>query len=507
VTRPDPVVADLSADEDVLLTESPADPGAVGRTARRALGWSFLNNLVGRVGTSLAGIVLARLLAPEDYGIYAVALVAFNALLSINELGVSLAVIRWPGDVGRIAPTVVTISIAFSAALYAAVWLTAPTVCEQLNAPEAVGVLRLLSAGVMVDALTAVPAALMTREFMQGRRLIVDTAGFLSVSAVSISLAVVGLGAWSLAWGAIAGNIVNGLLILLWAPRRFRPGFDGAACRELLVFGIPLAGASLLLFALLNVDYVVVGKMLGTVPLGLYLLAFNLSTWPVTIFSSPVRRVSLAAFSRLQGDRQAACRAFALSSTLLLAVTLPMCLLLWLLARPLIGLVYGPQWLAASQVLPFLAVLAVARVVMELAYDFLVGLGKATPNLLVNAAWLICLAPALALGAHLDGIRGVAVGHALVAAGVVVPAYLIALHRQGVRPIWVLGPLVRPMLGLVLAAGATWVVLGTVHGPFLQLMLGGPAALLVYGAVVYPMRSLIPSFKGQDTSPPAATSS
>ena len=52
--------------------------------------------MVGRVGTTLMGIVLARLLVPEDYGIYAAALVALNALLSMNELGVSLAIVRGP---------------------------------------------------------------------------------------------------------------------------------------------------------------------------------------------------------------------------------------------------------------------------------------------------------------------------------------------------------------------------------------------------------------------------
>src|SRR4051794_1113785 len=80
----EPPVRDAQADEPLATT------------ARRALWWSIANNLVGRVGTTLVGIVLARILVPEDYGMYAVALVALNGLLSVNELGVSLAVVRWP---------------------------------------------------------------------------------------------------------------------------------------------------------------------------------------------------------------------------------------------------------------------------------------------------------------------------------------------------------------------------------------------------------------------------
>ena len=64
------------------------------------------------------GIVLARLLVPEDYGVYAVALVALNGLLSMNELGVSLAIVRRPGDVSRIAPTVKTLALGSSLVLW-----------------------------------------------------------------------------------------------------------------------------------------------------------------------------------------------------------------------------------------------------------------------------------------------------------------------------------------------------------------------------------------------------
>ena len=67
-------------------------------TAGRALAWSLLNTVVARVGTLAIGIVLARMLGPEEFGTYAVAFVALIALLSFNELGVSLAIVRWPGD-------------------------------------------------------------------------------------------------------------------------------------------------------------------------------------------------------------------------------------------------------------------------------------------------------------------------------------------------------------------------------------------------------------------------
>ena len=78
---------------------------SLGPVVRQALAWSLLNNVVARVGGLLVSIVLARILVPEEYGTFAVAFVVLAGLLSCNELGVSLAVVRWPGDPRRIAST------------------------------------------------------------------------------------------------------------------------------------------------------------------------------------------------------------------------------------------------------------------------------------------------------------------------------------------------------------------------------------------------------------------
>jgi O-antigen/teichoic acid export membrane protein len=471
------------------VSEAAAQP--LGAQARRALGWSMLNNVVGRAGTTLMGIVLARILVPEDYGVYAVALVALNALLSMNELGVSLAIIRWPKDVSRIAPTVMTLALGFSAALWIITFFAAPAIADALNAPAATPILRVLTASILIDAATAVPAALMTRDFMQRERMIVDTAGFLVASATAIALAVAGQGAWSLVWSVLLGNIVNGAFILWYAPHRHRPGFKRDIARELLAFGLPLALASLLVFALLNAGYVIVGAELGPKQLGFYLLAFNLSTWPVNMFSTPARRISLPLFARLNAGETEASAAFAPVCSMLLLVTLPACLLLAVFAEPIIRVVYSDKWLPAAHALPWLMVLALTRVLGELAYDFLVALGASRSNLVVQALWLGALVPACLLGVQLGGIQGVAIANAAVAVGVVVPAYAVVLRRAGVSLRTMAAELSRPLTGGLLAGAAGLAVVLLVPGRIVQLAVGAACVALVYVVVVYPMRAVL----------------
>ena len=460
-------------------------------TARRALWWSVANNVVGRVGTTLMGIVLARLLVPEDYGVYAVALVALNALLSMNELGVSLAIVRRPGDVSRIAPTVKTLALGSSLILWVAMFAAAPRVATAVGAPEATNVLRLLTLSVLIDALTAVPSALMTRDFMQKERLIVDTAGFIVGAVTAIALAIAGFGAWALVWSALLGNVVNALFILRYSPGRHPYGFRRDVARELLAFGLPLAVASLVIMALLNIDYVVIGAELGTVQLGFYLLAFNLCSWPVNMFSAPARRVSLPLFARLHAGETEASSAFVPVCTVLLLVTLPACLVLAALAEPVVGLVYGEAWLPAASVLPWLMVLALVRVLGELVYDFLVALGSSGSNLTLQVVWLAALVISLPVAVRAGGIEGVAMAHAGVATFVVLPAYAIVLHRAGVSLRAMAAQVSRPLVATVAAAAMAAAVVLLIGDQLAQLTIGAGLIGLVYLAIVYPMRTLL----------------
>ena len=459
-----------------------------GSKVRRALGMSLLNTAVGRLGTFLTGIVLARILVPEDFGVYAVALVALTALLSLNELGVSIAIVRWPGDPRRIAPTVTTISIASSAFLYAICFFAAPTFSAALGAPEATSIVRVLCLTVIVDGITAAAVQLANREFRQGARLVVDLTNLVLTTAITVSLASTGHGAWSLAIGQLVGNVVSGVMLCYVVRMWPRPGFDRALARELLAFGLPLAGGSLLVFAMLNIHYIVTGRMLGAVALGLYLQAFNLSSWPVNTFSMVVRRVSLPAFAAVQDDKAAREATFGRFSSVLAVVTLPTCVLLGLLALPLVSTLYGQKWAASASALQWLAVVAVVRVACELAYDYLVALGRSRTTMWLQGGWLLGLAVTLPVGAHFGGIEGVAIAHAAVAIAVALPTFVLAVGRTGVHLGSLLAPLVRPVLGCV---AMVVVILGLrlfIEPSALLLVAGGLLSAAVYAPFVWPVR-------------------
>ncbi|QXJ21543.1 lipopolysaccharide biosynthesis protein [Actinomadura graeca] len=422
--------------------------------ASRALGWSLVNTAVGRLGTLAIGVALARLLGPAEFGVFAVAMVALLAVLSFHELGVSLAIVRWPGDPREIAPTVATISVASSALIYAGCYLGAPAFASAMGAPAASGVIRLLGLSVVVSGLVAVPAALLQRGFRQDRKMLADQVNNWGGAIVSIALAATGMGAMSLAIGRLVGSAASAVLLVRASPEPLRFGFDRGRARALLRFGLPLAGSSIVVFAVASVDQLVVGNVLGATALGFYVLAFNLSNWPVTMFSQPVRSVAPAAFARLQHDPPALRGAFLSTAGLLAGLTLPVCLLLAGAAEPLIRLVYGDRWGPAADALLWLGILGGLRIMFELVYDYFVVLARSRAVFTVQLVWLVALVPALVAGAELHGIPGVGAAHVAVAALVVLPLYLWELRRSGVGARAVLARTAPPAL-IAAAVGLT----------------------------------------------------
>lgn len=460
---------------------------ALASSVRHGLGWSIVNTVVSRAGSLVSGIILARILAPEDYGSFAVALVVLTAVLSMNELGVSLAIVRSSEDPARIAPTVGSMALASSVVLYALIFMAAPSVAVALNAPQAGAMIRVVGVCVLFDAVAAVSAALIARSFLQERRLVIDLVGFLLGTGLSVGLAVAGFGAWSMIWGLVLSNLISSATSLLLAPRRFRPGFDRTVVRELLRFGMPLAGSSLLLFAMLNVDYIVVGHVLGAEALGLYLMAFNLSSWPVSVVSTTIRRVSLAGFSRTADVAGASVPAFTRSLRSVLVAALAVSVPLAVFAEPILRILYGDRWTAAAPALQFLSVLAVGRILAELAYDYFISVDRNVFNLMLHVLWLAALLVALVVGAKMGGVGGVGAAHAAVVVLVVLPLLVGGLKSSGVtaRALWTASrrPLLAalPMVAVAAAVAALW------QNAWAVVLVGGPVCVVTYLALNRPV--------------------
>jgi PST family polysaccharide transporter len=449
--------------------------------------------MVARFSTLGIGVTLARILGPHEFGSFAVAMVALLALLSFNELGVSLAIVRWEGEPSEIAPTVMTISVVSSVIIYVGCFLGAPSFATAMGAPAAANVIRVLAINVIFDGLCSTPVALMQRYFNQKRKMIADQANNWVGTGMSIALALMHFGAMSLAIGRISGATAAAIIFIRYSPEPIRFGFDPALARKLIRFGMPLAGASIVVFAVQNADQFIVGRVLGATALGFYALAFNLSSWPLNIFSMPIRTVGPALFSRLQHDRPVMRKAFLSSLELVETCTLPICLLICGAAVPLIHFVYGPKWILASEALVWLGALAAIRILFEYIYDFFVVLARSSVVFTVQLVWLVVLIPALIAGTRVYGIGGAAMAEVVVALLVVLPWYLKELNRVEIPYGQVISRLWRPVLVALLAGVAARFIARAIPHAFAACAVAG---LLTLALIALAMYRLMPVIKG-----------
>jgi PST family polysaccharide transporter len=229
----------------------------------------------------------------------------------------------------------------------------------------------------------------------------------------------------------------------------------------------------------MTVDYMVVGRMMGAVALGFYVLAFNISTWPMNALGAAVRAVALPGFARVgDPDRRAATfnSAAALSWTLALLAGI----LLSSLATTLVPFLYGEKWTRAAQALVGLAIFGALRIVTDMMSTFLIAVGASRQVLIGQVIWIIALVPAMIAGVTIGGLSGAGWAHVAVGGAVILPLFAFIVRAHRVRMATLVRHLAIPLVGAGPAAAAGVLVADRVPGLFLGLAAGGAAATMVY---------------------------
>ena len=451
----------------------------------RAAKWSSLGSIALRLGSFSVGIIAARLIAPDQFGVFAVALTVQAIIISGSDAGVSAYVVRHDGDLDSVGPTVTTIALVSAALLALSMVLVAPWLSTELGSHAATTPVQVLSLTVLLAGVSSVPGGLIAREFRQDKRFLADFANFVVSTAVLLALATTGVGALALAWSRVAGQGISTVLLFKMSPARYMPGFDRAVARRVLAFGLPLIGAAFLGFLIGNIDYIVVGRALGAKQLGFYYLAYNAGSWPYVILSPIVVAVTLPAFSRVRHDRVRLQERVATSMAALVGIGFPANALIAALAGPLVLVFYGPRWSQAAPALAFTAIYGGLRLPADLLTNIAIAEGRTRPMLLYQIAYLVALTLLTVVCVHAWGIVGAGVAHVIAIVGVLLPGMVLTLARPtgfGFRAL--AATLARPMAASAAGALVAYLVASKAGGAWTALPAGAASGSLVYVALI-----------------------
>src|SRR5271165_4803345 len=336
------------------MTKSDVRPLA-SRVRRGAL-WNLATTLVLRLANIGLTAVVARILAPRDFGVFAVALTAFAIVSAIGELGVASCLIRADLDIDSLAPTMATVSLATSAVLAGAMAIFAKPIATALGSAYAAGPVRVMAIAVVLTGIFAVPSAQLVRDFKQDKLFLANIVSFVPSTLLLLVLAKSGNGSMAFAWSRVVGQLAVGIVLIVSVGRNYGPGLRRSALSVLWKFGLPLAGANFVNFILLNVDYALVGRVMGAVALGTYVLAFNVASWPSNLLGTMINNVAMPAFSRVRHDADLLRNAITDGLRGIALIVMPMCAVIMALARPLVLTLYGAKWAASANVLSALTI-------------------------------------------------------------------------------------------------------------------------------------------------------
>ncbi|TME82431.1 MAG: glycosyltransferase [Chloroflexi bacterium] len=432
---------------------SPSGGGQGGGLARAALNgvaWQGASFFAGKALVLVSTAILARLLSPTAFGVVALALVFITFADVVTDLGVAQALVFFPADRRRNDAALV-VCLAVSGAFVGLAMLAAPLVASFFGHPEITGMFRVLSLALLVRATGQVPDALLRKSLRFRPRTIAELNRALFQGVASVVLAVVGYGPWAIIDGYLLGCAVWSLL--LWRAVPYRPDASfwrlrGAGLRPLLRFGAPAAGTAFLLCLVFNVDYLIVGRLLGARALAYYTLGFRIPELVIISVFNVISVVAFPLFSRVRDDEQRLHGGYLFGLRVQAIYGVAAGVGLAMAAPMIVHVVFGDRWDPAIVPLEALALYAAFRSLGLGPHEAFRGIGR--PDLLVKLSLLrfAVVVPALLIGVKF-GIAGVSWAQAAAALPLALIMQAVASRVLGI-PLAQIGRSLRPAVAVSL---------------------------------------------------------
>ena len=366
-----------------------AEPSLGGRVGG-AVRWKLVQLVGGKLIFLIRILVLARIVAPDAFGLIAVALIPIGLLLQVSDFGMAPALIQQQRVSARHYDVAWTIGLVRGAAISVLVFLAAPWVADLAGEPRAASIMQVLALQPLLQAAASIRLAELQRRLAFRPLALVTLGEALVNTGVSIALAPA-LGVWALVFGSLAGSTALASLSYGVAPHRPRLRLDRAAAATLIRFGRWIFAAGIVAVIGNSVLRLVISRGLGTEALGLYFLAGRLTFMLGGAASDVAESVSFPIYARLQSDRVEAVRIFRRALTSLGALLVPLFAMIIALAPSLVDNVLGERWQGTVPVIRWLSVACLIGILGDVTVPILKGVGRPSGILVLETVQSLIL--------------------------------------------------------------------------------------------------------------------
>lgn len=485
-----PINPDLNPDQQRPITEynEPVDTQELTRSAGRGGLWNVIGSGYQGVLQLGSSMVLARVLFPEDFGIVGAAVLAQGLISRIGILGTSTGVVAKKDVTQDDLSTAFWTSAAVQGLLFVVLFTTAPVIAQFFRPDEGMDpagfhlnltrILRLISVTFLFTAVGAVSTTLLIKQLRFGTLVLIECTGFtIQITSAIIFAAGFRWGFWSLCLSPLINNFfttVSYILCARWCPS-FR--FNRKSFYFMFRYGIHGLGASLTDYFRHNIDYLLVGRMLGAARLGIYEYAYRIPHMVINKLASPLRGVLFPTLAKVQQDNARLSAGYIKLARYLALIVFPLLGGLAATARPAVIFLWSDRWLAVIlplQILCFRA--AIQSILTPVGTIFLCKNRPDIPFKFGLCSLGFTVAVVAGFG-YFYGLIGIAVGM-LVS---VVPSLVllwIAFRMTQTRLSKLLTALSPAIVSATFSSTLAWAAIQIIE------MIGGPVALVFVGSVI-----------------------
>ena len=322
----------------------------------KGVGWSAADTFLAQGIAFVVGIVLARLLSPEEYGLIGIVTIFTTVMLGVVDSGFSNALIRKQNVTNEDYNTLFIFNLVVSVAMFGLLFMGAPWISTFFERPQLVELIRVMGVILILQALSIVQNTILTKKIDFKTKTKASVLSALSSGVIGIAMAFAGFGVWAL----VAQQLSRQLLysICLWIFNKWMPTLKVSisSIKYMWGFGWKLLVSGLLENIWKELYQVVVGKFYSPAALGQYTRSKQYASLFSSNITSIVQRVTYPVLAEVQNDKERMMSGYRRIIKLTMLITAVLMVSMGAVAEPLIYCLIGPQWHQAATFLPLICI-------------------------------------------------------------------------------------------------------------------------------------------------------
>jgi lipopolysaccharide exporter len=467
--------------------EQSAPRRSLSSRAVRGASWIVVGKIIARSLTLLNMIILARLLDPRDFGLFGIVMIAVATMETFSKTGFSVALIQQKHDVEKYLDTAWTVQALRSVILSLLLTSIAPALASFFSEPRVIHMARVIAVSVLLNGLINVGILYFQKELEFHKDFIFNTVSSITSFIVGVYMAYRYRSVWALVYAELAGAIFRVIVSYMLHPYRPSIRLDMAKAKEMFGYGKWVFACSITIYCGSKMDDLMVGKMLDTTALGIYLYGYTISLLPIQEVTYTIHNVAFPSYAKMQGDHDRTMSAFNRLFQLSTFLSIPACVGMALIAPAFVEIVLGQKWLSVVPPLQILLMAQLIKSINSTGSPLFMGVGLPQYEFYMQFARTIALAFLLYPLIKWLGLAGAS--WAVVGSAIVMFAcFYYSIEKLTGLDIYAMGNrLIPPTVGTLLMALFVYKALQIFDFEGVHEIIGGLklAAVIIPGIIVY----------------------